>query len=282
MGYKMRSIAVKMSLILILSTSILLGYDEIDCDDLPCDELCCDPFHSVPCGRIVSIGAEWSHINREREGGTKQSGDCFGGRLTFDRIKRYKVYYGAQGYYGTGTLNGHQGSGAKIRSQFTNGQIEGSIGYTFQSKCFLSPWITPICGIGYMYEKNNFKHPSPLLLTFTTRYGYFPFGFLSGITVAEHFGIGLNVRFRWPFEPLCRVSNDEEQENTKQHIKEKLGFKIEVPLLYETPAFCRSLLVGILPYYELRHYGGMENYPFDFFNTKLHIYGINLQILYQF
>ncbi len=267
----MRSIA-KLSLLFLLTTSLLLADDE----------WCCDEFRPIPQGYIPAIGAEWSHVSRTRDGGTKQHGNYFGGRASFDRIARYKLYYGVQAAYGFSTLEGHQGSGAKIRSKFTTGQIEGSVGYTFQSKCFLNPWITPILGYGYLYEKNAFKDPSPLHLTFTTRYQYVPFGILSGITVAENFGVGLNVRLRWPYDPKCKVTGDEENEDSTQLIEEKLGYRIEIPLLYATPVCCRSLLVGLTPFYELRHYGGKENHPFDFFETKMRLYGVNLQILYQF
>lgn len=268
----MRQITAKFLFLFLLSTSLLLADDE----------WCCEEFRPVPQGRIPSIGMEWSHINRTRDGGTKQDGNYFGGRLAFDRIQRYKFYYGGLATYGFSTLEGHQGSGAKIRSKYTAGQIEGSVGYTFQAKCFLTPWITPIIGYGYMYEKNAFKDPSPLTLTFTTRYGYIPFGILSGITVAKNFGIGLNVRLRWPYEPKCKITGDEENEDSTQIIEEKLGYRVEIPLLYATNVWCRSLLIGLTPFYELRHYGGKENFPFDFFDTKLRFYGVNLQVLYQF
>lgn len=233
-------------------------------------------------GNVLAIGPEWYWVNRTKKGGTKQNGSCLGVRANYDYIKRYNIYVGAQAFYGSGVLHGHTGSDLKLHSRLTLGQVEGSLGYTFQTKCWRKPWITPIVGYGYFWEKNSFSAPSPLEVKYTTNYAYVPFGFLSGIMLTPCLSIGLNVRARYPIDLKCRISDDPDYEDITQIIEDKCGYRIELPFVYKTVFFCRSLLVGLLPFYDLRHYGGRENYPFDFIETKLKSYGANVQVMYQF
>jgi hypothetical protein len=275
----MQKILVTLYILIAATSSFLIGNEE-----------CCQEYIQETCpeekpmfhGHILSLGPEWYYINRTKKGGTTQHGSCIGVRANYDHIKRYKIYYGGQAFYGTGTLDGHTGSDLKLRSRLTEAQVEGSLGYTFQAKWCFQPWITPIIGYGYFYDKNDFKKPSPLTVTYTLQYSYVPFGFLSGLMLNPSTSLGLNVRVRYPIEPKCRISNDPEFDDTKMHVDEELGFRIELPLVYKTNQFCRSLLVGILPFFDFRHYGGRANYPFDFIDTKLRIYGANVQIMYQF
>src|SRR5204862_454619 len=99
-----------------------------------------------------------------REGGASQSGCLYGVRGSFERIGRYKWYLGIEGLYGRGAINGHSGSGVKLKSTLTDRFIEGRFGYTFQAKCRLIPSFTPFIGYGYADETNHYKSPSPLIV----------------------------------------------------------------------------------------------------------------------
>src|SRR5436190_24377747 len=107
---------------------IILGFSVLHGDDSEC---CCEflPLYKA------SIGPEFYHVKRTREGGTSQSGNLIGVRGSFERIGRYKWYIGIEGLYGQGIIKGHSGSGLKLRSRLTDRQIEGRFGYTFQGKC---------------------------------------------------------------------------------------------------------------------------------------------------
>src|SRR5690606_30325328 len=59
-------------------------------------EECC--YEGVPPNMThpnkLSLAPEYYHIQRTRNGGTKQSGNAGGLRLTYDYLKRYCVYVG--------------------------------------------------------------------------------------------------------------------------------------------------------------------------------------------
>jgi len=233
-------------------------------------------------GNIVTIAPELYHVDRKREGGTRQKGEALGVRLSYDRIKRYKFYVGAQLFYGSGILRGHSGNDSRIRSRLIDKQIEGNLGYTFQSKCFPHVAFTPFAGYGYFRESNKFSPPSPLSLTFTTQFRYVSFGFLSSVYVLPCLTVGVNARFRWPWEARCKVSNDPEFNTIHQIVGDKLHYRIELPITYFGAFLYNGLELGIMPFYEQRLYGARENFPFDFFKTRYTIYGVDLQLIYRF
>lgn len=251
---------------------------ENDVSENPCDEVAPVCFN----GHIFSIGPELYHINRTRQGGTRQHGNAIGVRATYDHIKRYRLYWGGQAFYGSGILRGHTGSKDDIHSRLTDEQIEGSLGYTLGTKNFPYFLFTPFAGYGYFKERNKFNPPSPLSVTFSTDFQYIPFGFLSSAMVNSWLRVGLNARFRWLWDAHCKVTHDPEFGRLKLLVEDRIHYRIELPFVYCRPLFCQLLEVAIVPFYERRTYGGRENYPFDFFETKLRIYGINFQLIYQF
>src|SRR6187431_474501 len=69
----------------------------------------------------ASIGPEGYWVERSKAGGTKQSGAMWGVRATYERLKRYGWYLGADILWATGTLNGRSGAeNSKIRSNLTD------------------------------------------------------------------------------------------------------------------------------------------------------------------
>lgn len=248
------------------------------------DDLCCE--HDCPaifpCVNKFTIGPEFYHVRRTREGGTRQHGTLIGVRGTFDHIKRYRLYWGGDFLYATGTLRGKVGSGAKIKSRFTDELAEGRIGYTFQYKFFPFPAFTPYIGYGRFSETNKFRPPSPLTVKFRTHYNYLAFGFLSCITINQQWCIGANLRMRAFWNAKCKVSDDPDFDDTTQQIGSRINYRVEVPVVYRVCQISDSLELGLVPFYEFRHYGGRENFPFDFFETKLRIYGVNIQFGYCF
>lgn len=268
---------------LVLFTSLNaqdICYEPHVLQEQPCDTLCQDRPRT---GRHqFYIGPEIYHVHRNREGGTKQNGTIYGVRAGYDRIKRYHFYWGFDALYGKGTLDGKSGGGHKLKSTFSDLFAEGRFGYTFQQKCGYRFSLTPFGGFGYMNERNNFKHPSPIPAHFHIRSWYGVAGFLSQASLTNCFDIGINFKARFLYEPKCKVSHDPDSDDSTQLINEKIHYRVELPLTYHYPECCDRFLISLVPFYEFRQYGKRVNYPFDFFDTKLNIYGATLKLIYTF
>lgn len=236
---------------------------------------------SEECERIapnrVYLGPELYHVKRTREGGTSQHGTVFGGRLNYDYIKRYNFYVGADAFYSTGTLNGTSASDAKLRSHFHDEYFEGRAGYTLQQKCGRHFSLTPFVGGGYAAEKNDFVDPSPLPIHFKISYSFVCAGFLSEAFITPKFLIGLNFKTRYLIDPKNKVSNDPDNDPVTMNITQHFQYRIDLPLTYNMSEHC---LLCLVPFWEYRHYGHHFNFPFDFLDTKLKIYGVTFKLAY--
>lgn len=238
-------------------------------------------------GMEAYIGPEIYYAERTKEGGAKQNGTLYGFRLGYDRVKRYKWYWAADLLFATGILEGSGRAGEHIKfkskSQLTDVNVEGRFGYTFQSKYWRCASLTPFAGYGYFWEDNFYKHPTPMHIHFKNRFSYIPFGFLSQIFITPKWSVGANVKIRYLLEASQKVSHDPEHEDTVQHYVNKLQYRIEVPLTYfPCLEMCDSLAVSLVPFYECRPYGHLANFPFDFLETKLTLWGATLKLLYLF
>lgn len=249
------------------------------------EDICEDDCETNHClhyrhANTISIGPEIYQVRRAA--GTKQKGDSAGVRFTYDRIKRYHYYLGAQVFYGTGILRGHTSAGDKIRSRFTQKQVEGNIGYTFQLKSFPHVSFTPFAGYGYLKDINKFSPPTNLQATFTNQFRYASFGFLSSVYVFPCFTVGVNARFKWPWQTRCKVTDPFYPKDVRLIVKDKLHYRIELPFTYFGSLLRDHFEVAVVPFYEERLYGGRENFPFDFYETKYTLYGVNVQLIYRF
>lgn len=227
------------------------------------------------------IGPEIYYLKREKEGGAKQDGPLYGVRIGYDRVQRYKMYWGIDALWAKGTLCGHVGE-EKLKSEFTDINAESRIGFTFQCLNWRCASFTPFTGLGFFWEINNYKKPSPLLINFTNDFSYCPFGFLSQIFITPNWTIGLNAKGRYVLEGKQKVTNDPKYGKLTQQFQERLQYRIELPITY---FFCwktSSLAVRIVPFYDYREYGHRANFPFDFLETKLRFYGATLKMLYLF
>ena len=233
-------------------------------------------------GHSISIGPEIYRVNRDRDGRAKQKGNSAGIRATYDHIKRYRLYLGAQLFYGTGILRGHTNGDDKIRSRYTEKQIEGNVGYTFQTKCFPHVSFTPFTGYGYFRDVTKFSPPSALKVKFTTQFRYISFGFLSSAYVLPYMTVGINARFKWPWQTRCKVTDDPDFDTIRQIVDDQLHYRIEIPVTYFGCFLRDHFEFAIVPFFEQRRYGARENFPFDFFKTTFTLYGANLQLIYRF
>lgn len=232
-------------------------------------------------GVQVFLGPEVYYVKRLKEGGGEQHGTLYGIRAGYERLKRYKFYYAVDGLYSQGILDGKTNT-SRIRSVFTNSNIETRFGYTFQAKYWPSFSLTPYFGIGYMWEYSRYKNPSPIKVHFNNRFPYIPFGFISSIFVTNRLQIGLNVKVRFLWDGKQKVTHDPQFNSLIQCYEDHFQYRIELPIVYY---FCwnrDTLAVRLTPFYEYRHYGHGINYPFDFLDTKFKFYGANLELIYCF
>lgn len=252
-----------------------------DASDCEAREEECGPSFAFPLPHRFSIDPEIYHLQRNREGGTKQDGWMYGVRANYDYIKRYCIYWGIDGLWAKGKLDGRNGAGDKLKSTFTDSHIEGRLGYTFQAKWCCQPAFTPFVGYGYFRDTNKFQEPSPLLVKFITTYRYVSYGFVSSISPVDDLNVGFNFKGWSMIHPRTKVEDDFDEDDASMLMGERFNYRIELPILYRYCACNEHLEIGLTPFYEFRHYGRRENFPFDYADTKFRLWGFTLQLTYR-
>lgn len=231
----------------------------------------CSPHYFV-------VGPECYQLKRSREGGTRQRGTLGGVRASYDYIRRYKFYLGCEAAYAQGILKGRSGNKQKLRSRFSDAVVEGRLGYTFQTLSGCGGWFTPFIGGGYFWENNNYLSPSPKKVHFSTRYGYFALGAYSGTPLTSQLEIGLNATARFCMQGKMHISHDPEGDPLTLKYEQKVNCRVVLPLTY----FYNTLSACLAPFYEYRHYGRRHAFPFDFLDTRIKVYGIDLFLVFNF
>lgn len=238
-------------------------------------------------GHRFLAGPEIYHVRRTREGGTKQTGYLFGGKMLYDHIKRYKFYWAAEASYARGPLCGHTGQKKKIRSCLSESLIEGRFGYTFQTKKWLRPAFTPFAGAGYFWETNRYSKSSPLPIHTQIAYRYVTGGFLASLTWNKTWQAGVTLKLRYMLNPRCKITHDPEYKKISLKVgNDKFQYRIEFPLNYYSgcqyalPHCCYGF--SVIPFYERFCYERQSAYPFDFLKTQFSNYGATLSGFYYF
>ncbi len=229
----------------------------------------------------VFAGPEWYYITRTKSGGSKQNGNMWGVRLGYHRLKRYGWYLGSEILYAKGSLKGKTGSDDRLRSDLTDFNADIRVGYTFQQKNGWQLAFTPFIGFGGLSEKNCFRHPSPIPIHCEVNFYFGEAGFMYWMHLLGNIEIGLNFIARIPYEPKCSVWHDPLHPAVKQRVKERMQYRVELPIGYRLFA-CGHGMVNIVPFYEIRHYGAHPNYPFDFFKTQFKNWGATFELQYRF
>jgi hypothetical protein len=240
------------------------------------------PFSSLGyCSLFISAGPEIYHFRRVREGGTHQEGRIDGVRLGIDRIKGCGWYIGADYLYASGWLKGGTATGRPLSSDLNDQIFEARLGYTLQQKICGSPFITPFGGWGYFREVNAFFPPSPLPCTFTDTFNYVVVGFLSGVNFTPLLSMGINFKLRFMQNAKSEISDDPLFADVTILIKDEMHVRLDVPFAYFPCDRSRRLGFVLSPFYEYRHFGGREGYPFNFKDTKFYLYGAKFALLYR-
>lgn len=233
--------------------------------------LCC-PLHAE-----FSLGMESSRIKRMRSGGTKQDGFLNGVRLSYDYFNR--LYLGADYFRGSSRLDGHTGRNRQITSILTDRTYEGRVGY-----CFLDGghFFSFFSGYGKFHEVNDFYPPTPVPFTFINTYSYIPVGFLSGVYLTSLVSMGFNFKVMFMRDAKSTVSDDPGRADVVLNMNEEINVRIETPFMLFPEHTRMNIRFSFVPFYEFRHYGGREGYPFNYIDTKYNLLGARVALVANF
>ena len=221
-------------------------------------------------------------MTRERKGGTEQNGMMKGMRLTYDRIKPAAWYVGADIFTAEGPLQGHNARGRTLNSTIKDTIYEGRLGFTL---CHGGPrrtFITPFGGYGYFRETNKFRDPSPIPYTFVETFNYIAVGFLSGVNFTPLLSMGVNFKVEFMLNGKSHVKDDPLQEPINLKFKNEINTRLEIPLIYRFSAWKRRFSAIVAPFYEFRHFGGQQGFPFDYIDTKFYLIGARASLGFAF
>jgi hypothetical protein len=228
----------------------------------------------------IKGGPLLEHLKRIRDGGSRQSGDLYGFECLVARRPLRGIYFCCLYRYEEGYLYGQTGFGDALISKKTDQAFEGALGYTLPVKNTLT--CTPFVGKGRIFAKNSFEIPSPIEACFDVRYNYWAGGFRADWKMNAEFSLGFLAKGIFSEGATCKVVDPEEEESKSLIVEDELSWEIELPLVHCSKKLDGRLRVGLTPFYRYRHWGGHENYPYNFFDTKFYILGATLSCSYHF
>ncbi len=224
-----------------------------------------------------SVGMESAHIKRMRDGGTQQNGRIDGIRLSYNRLQRF--YFGGDYFYGSAKLIGHTGSQRPISSILTDKVYEGRVGCSFSDK---NHFFFLFSGYGYYHEVNDFFPPTPIPFKFTDTFNYIPVGFLSGVYSSSLLSMGFSFKMMFMQKAQTKISDDPAHDDVVLKMNEEINVRIELPLVLSPSCTRMNLRFSLTPFYEFRHYGGREDYPSDYLDTKFILLGARIALVANF
>ncbi|MBS0624083.1 MAG: hypothetical protein JSS62_05620 [Verrucomicrobia bacterium] len=231
---------------------------------------------------FVSAGAEACRMKRMRYGGTQQQGTLNGARLTYNRLAPSCIYLGADYFKGKAQMSGHSGTQKPIASEITDSILEGRFGYVFPTQAERVSLFALFTGYGSFRETNDFNHPTPLPLTFTDTFSYIPVGFLAGINVTSFMNVGLNFKAMFMLDGESHIFDEELNSSETLLMNNEINIRIELPVTLSPSDTLFNLSFAVVPFLELRHFGGREGYPYDFLDTKFNLIGGRLALVSYF
>lgn len=240
-------------------------------------------FNPFPKGsQHLYAGPEFYHLRRSKEGGSKQKGWLYGFRGTYERLRcEGGLYYAIDGGVAKGDLNGHTGSGKKLNSTIRDWQIEGRVGYAFSLARLPRVQYVPYAGYGYFHSKNSFKRPA-IPFTYREHFDYGALGIYVWWKSSLCLKAGIHFKAAWMNDAKCKVSHDPEHHHLTLYIGNKKQYEVELPVVYRTCVKGKEINILAAPFFRFRHLGFQENYPFDHFDTRFHLYGIKAQLVFSY
>lgn len=219
----------------------------------------------------VGIGPSVYHLRRDRDGGSSQDGYLGGISIYYERIKPYGFYWSFEGSLAQGSIYGRSGGGSPLESVKRDTEVEGHLGYAFY------PWgvfLTPFVGAGYFNGLNDFVSPSPMTIQYHNRFRYISLGLQGERCVSEKASLGFRIAIKYMTEGKSRISQDPMFEDAHLIVENRFQWYLDFPITIKWRAK-KHLALKIAPLLRWRHYGGRENFPFDFYETDFRLIGIN-------
>lgn len=230
----------------------------------------------------VYTGPEVYHVTRIRGKGVEQRGLLVGEHSGFEHIVPHTVYLGLDGYYATGTLRGHNSINLDMDSTLREAEVEGRAGFTVHTRYCPFLLLAPYLGYGHFYSKNHILPPYPLPVTLHDDFSYLSAGFKTRIILSQGFTIGIDFKIKVPFQTNSKVTGYPDQPDTILHMGEEEQYEAELPIQFD---FCWGgwpLGLELVPFYRYRHFGGREDFPFNFVETRFHILGVRATLSANF
>lgn len=224
------------------------------------------------CAHVVSIGPEIYHVKKMRSSGSQQQGVLYGIFAAYNQLRPSTIYFGGDVYYASGMLHGANASGRALKSSLVDWQLEGRLGYNFR-------YLTPFVGYGYLEEQTIFLPPSSTTFHYRDDIQYLAGGFLSVVQLPSRWSVGLYAKVKWMLSGSSHVSNDPDNLPLTLAMSNELQYRVDLPINYH---FLSCLFLSAVPFYEYRHYGGHESFPYDFIDTQYQIWGGQLVLSYRF
>ena len=88
----------------------------------------------------------------------------------------------------------------------------------------------------------------------------------------------IDVKMKFMLNGKTKVSNDPVMGDATLLMNNQVLARISVPLIFSPPCVRMGLEFVVDPFYEFRHYGGREGFPFDYIDTKYNLYGANFAL----
>ncbi len=243
----------------------------------------------ILCGQLVAyvaptctrphrlgVGPEVYFAERNKEGGSHQNGLIYGFRITYDRAKPWRTYWGIDGHYGHGRLKGHAADGQPLNSNFEVGDVEGRVGYVIELCSRYRPFFIPFVGVGYITQTNRFFPPVFLPVRFCINYEYVAAGFAVGGWISPIFSTQVAFKAGFPTNVRCDISNDPSFPDQTQYCGKKVQYWIDLMFTRHGCLNGHRVSLSLIPFYRYRRFGGREGFPFDFVDTQYQFYGARL------
>lgn len=232
-----------------------------------------------PCfGPVVYFGAEGYYLKRKLETGTRQEGSLYGVRFLHERVRPKSLYWAAEAHWARGHLGGHASRRFPISSEMTEIDVEGRLGYTFRLWRLL---LTPLLGVGYVSESNNFKPPTPLIALVRTHVGYVPAGFVSRLYLTSRFSVGFDYKAQFTFDGQTKIC-DPELGDARLNFTYRIHHVFDLPIRYRLSCKARNLELMLAFFFRTRGYGRHFSATHDFYETRITATGARLMLGYYF
>ena len=230
------------------------------------------------------IDQELYHMRRSKSG-SRQTGYLFGQGICYRNIRPRAIYWAGDIFFGRGTLRGSTRFGSPLKSKKQDLTVEGRVGYNFHWTLKYPFSFVLFGGGGNFSGKNNFVTSPGGAIHINNSYKYIVLGMHTRCYLTEVFSFGVDYKVQCMMDGKSKITNDPTYGRVDLMIEGQTGHTLELPVHWHLSKNKNKNLnmdLALTPYYQFRHYGGRENFPFDFVDTKYYLHGIKLTLSFLF